>query len=649
LKNDKSNGSSNSDKLDGSSDIFSERYERDVFYLKDSKIEVVKARADEPIKTRDEQEPNEKPVKIKLRNRTRIFLRNKELISDFFCCLLIVIICFVLLRGTLREGYPRTFLDGTMAYYFTKVKMLLNDFRFYTESWYFGFELLRFYPPLSAIIPYIAAVITGMPLLSYYYLSFIFYSLFCLGNYFFISKFLDSRSAGLFAGVVWALTHSNVVSFQGHYWEIARLSGTFTLPWFLLSIDYAIRKGEKRWILIGIGLASYTLLTNMYSVFDLILFSFPFLVIRGWFLPIEHRLMNSVIRKRTVTTISTGILGVFASSFWWILPAALPYGIYGYIMGEMSIPPKLQTVLFQFNPPDWMPATQVPVTILGLFGFVLILVKQDKKGASFFLWLITTTTSTYIIHLQSVRMLPLISLSLVYLGSYFISGIFEIIYELSNTLTDISRRHISTVLSVCIISLLVITYMPVYSKYATVNNGYLNSDEYRTALWLKDRVNEDYRVYVMYGKNFRGAQWINVFTIKTKQVLGGNDFGPYMVDRTPFVFDDVVKKGINATELFEIASQYNVKYIVIDDSFMKDLGPIYTKFFEDPFVYVEEINNLLSYAKVFEVKKVKPISDSAVKYEYWDIWRIIGVAGTGLLTFLFARRYKKMEFTSQSI
>lgn len=584
----------------------------------------------------------EKPVKVGIFQRIKSGIWNKERRIDILYSLLILIVCYVLLRGTLREGFPRAFLDGTMAFYLAKVKMLLNNFRFFTESWYFGFELLRFYPPLSAIIPYIAAVITGKPLLAYNIMSFIFYVLFCLGNYFFISRFLGSRPAGLFAGVAWALTHSNVVSFQGHYWEIARLGGSAAMPWFLWSLDKAIKTGKK-WVILGVCLAAYTFLTNMYSVIDLFLFSLPFIITRGMATPIEEPPLRSSIGNKTKKILGIGFLGVAAFTFWWYLPAVLPYGTSGYLMGGSGVPPPFSSVFLQINPPDWMPATQLPVTMIGVLGLATFVRKRDARGMTFVSWLFLTAMLAYIIKIQSVRALPLISLSLVYLGSYFIYGFLDAIPFWSNKFSHVGRHDISTIVAVVLLLILLKQYMPIYSRYATVDDEYLTSDEYKTALWLKGQVGREYRVYVMYGNKFRGAQWLSTFTPETMQVLGGNDIGAFMVDNSPFIFDEIVKKGEDATELFNLANEYHVKYIVIDDFTMKDQGLAYAKFFEENYFEVEdEIDEVLSYAKIFEVKGVTSLPANSPQYYYWDNWRILGMAGTVVLIIAFIYSYRKI-------
>ena len=119
-----------------------------------------------------------------------------------------------------------------------------------------------------------------------------------------------------------------------------------------------------------------------------------------------------------------------------------------------------------------------------------------------------------------------------------------------------------------------------------------------------------------------------------------------MVDRTPFLFDDMVKGGADADELHDLAVEYHVKYIVIDDSFIKGSGPSYMKFYEEEhFRSADEINGERAFAKVFEVKGVEPLPDTSVSYHYWDRWRLLGIAGTILLIPLFLVIYKKLKLS----
>jgi hypothetical protein len=420
--------------------------------------------------------------------------------------------------------------------------------------------------------------------------------------------------------------------------------GSATIPLFLLYLDSIIEKGRKKDVLIAVGLVSYTLLTNMYSVIDLVIFVLPFITIRGWFFPPENQDLRDRIRKRTVRVLFLGVIGVAALVFWWYLPAMLPYGVSGYLMGSKSVPPSLSSSLFQLNPPDWMPATQLPITILGILGLIVHLLKRDRRGRPLIAWLIITIVSTYFFKIQSVRMLPLVSLSLVYLGAYFMDGFVDVIPRISHDLSELGKRDISTVVAVITFSVLLFSYLSIYSRYSTVDRNYINSDEYKTAMWFQENIENDYRVYVMYGIRYRGAQWLNTFSPDTMQVLGGNDIGPYMVDRTPFVFDDMVKNGDDSLELYNISTRFHVRYIVIDTTFMDTSSGTYEKFLDELyFESVDEINNQLKYARVYEVKNSSRVETIETEYNYWDVWRIYGVIGSALFLFIFIYLYKKTE------
>ena len=81
--------------------------------------------------------------------------------------LILIVACYLLLRSSLHDGYPQSHLDATVAFYIAKIKMIILNRSLYTPSWYFGYELLKFYPPLSTIIPAILALLAGNVQYSY--------------------------------------------------------------------------------------------------------------------------------------------------------------------------------------------------------------------------------------------------------------------------------------------------------------------------------------------------------------------------------------------------------------------------------------------------------------------------------------------------
>ena len=569
--------------------------------------------------------------------RMKIFFKNRDLVIDVLSCLFIVLVCFYLLRGTFHEGYPSKYFDATLAFYVAKIKMLLDNFVFYTKSWYFGYELLRFYPPLSIFLPYLIARISGNLMLSYYLLCFLFYAAFCVGIYFFLQNFLKSKTAGLFAGVLWTITHVNFITFQGHYWETARLFGTAMVPWILYFTDRAIAQGRRRDILATIVLASYTFLSSMMSVFDLVFMLSIFSVVRGFLYPYEPIALRDEVKRRTWDLMKLGILGVLGLCLWWYLPAVMPYGVGGFFSVGGNNPPPLLRALFQAQPISWFPAIQLPVTIIGLLGVIAVLVRQERKGFVLFSWFSLSILSVYVVGIQPERLILNIGLSVVLLSGYLVDSLLKLKPSFLKRMSDERLGQYEKaviILSMMVLSLLLFVQLPEYRHYSVVDDTYLSSDEYLTATWLSENVNSSFRVYSMYGSRFRGVQWLNVFYPDIQQVLGGFDQGAHATgNERPFEFDNIIKWSPNSTETHQMCREHHVKYVVVDKTWLQGSAPQAYSKFEDLnyFRPVDTLNHRLSYAEAFEVVDIAPIAEEEINYRYWNIWRQSGI----LLSFLF--------------
>lgn len=567
--------------------------------------------------------------------------------THILCCLFILLVCFLLLRGTLREGFPRDHLDATLAFYVAKVKMLLGGFRLYTPSWYFGYEILRFYPPLSTFLPYLIARASGNLMLSYYLLCFFFYALSCVGVYFFLRSFMESTAAALFAGVLWSITHVNFVSFQGHYWETARLFGTAAVPWALYSADRAIDRGGRRWTIAVVLTASYALLSNMLSLLDLLVTLLPFMVIRGLVIPPVPRRVRREVRRRTIGILGIGALGVLGLCLWWYVPALLPHGLGAFIAGLNGRPPTLPQVLLQANPPSWMPAVQLPVTALGLMGVATAIYRQERKGMTFVTLFFTSLFTTYLIGVQPVRLILDIGFIIILLSGYFVCNLLDFIKQSSDRLAHIKDRHneIHNAVISLVLPALIFVYLQGYANFAVVDDTYRSSDEYLTATWLSENVDGDYRVYAMYGDLYRGSQWLNAFYPQVRQVLGGFDQGAKIESDAPFAFDDAIKQGLDPVEIHDLADAYHVKYIVVDETWMRANAPeAYEKFWEPRFFRpVGSINQQLKHAEVFEALGITPLEEKSAEHGYWDVWRYVGILASTISLIIFAYGIMRKE------
>ncbi len=528
-----------------------------------------------------------------------------------------------------------------MAFYVAKVEFLLDEFSFYTLSWYFGYEILRFYPPLSTLLPYLIVRISGDLMSSYYVLCCVFYTIYCVGIYFFIRRFLESKTAGLFAGALWSITHVNMVSFQGYYWETARLFGTAMVPWAMYFADRAIESGRRRWIVAFVLTVSYTFLSNMLSAFDLLLLLVPFLVIRGIIIPPVTRQVRSEVRNRTMKILGVGAVGFLGMSLWWYVPALLPHGIRPFVSDYIGELPPLSEILLQVNPPRWMPAIQLPITLLGLAGAATAIYKQERKGMMFVTLFFISIVAAHLIEVQPQRLILNIGFSLNLLTGCLTANLSDLVKRSLRSFTHLKNRHgeIRDVVIILILASLFYIYQPRYSGFAIVDDTYKLSDEYISATWLRNQVDSDYRVYVMYGKRYRGSQWLNAFYPQVRQVLGGFDQGARVNNDAPFTFDDVIKNSSNPNEAYDLARNHHVRYLVVDKTWMQaTASQAYSKFEDQRFFRpVGSINMQLEHAEVFEVLGVAPLKETKTEYEYWDEYRFLGLSLsiTSLIVFIY--------------
>ncbi len=166
-----------------------------------------------------------------------------------------------------------------------------------------------------------------------------------------------------------------------------------------------------------------------------------------------------------------------------------------------------------------------------------------------------------------------------------------------------------------------------------------------TATWLSENVDGDYRVYAMYGDMYRGSQWLNAFYPQVRQVLGGFDQGAKIESDEPFAFDDAVKQGLDTVEIHNLAGTYHVKYIVVDETWMRANAPEAYEKFLDPrfFGPVVSINHQLKHAEVFEVFDVAPLEEESTEDGYWDVWRYVGALSSAISLIIFAYGIMRKE------
>ena len=561
--------------------------------------------------------------------------------------LILIVACYLLLRSSLHDGYPQSHLDATVAFYIAKIKMIILNRSLYTPSWYFGYELLKFYPPLSTIIPAILALLAGNVQYSYYIICFILYTAFCIGVYYLAASMYTSKLAGFATAFLWVFNHVNFISFQGHYWETCRLIGTAAVPWVLYFLQRTINKGNKKYLIASIFLSSFAFLSNLFSAIDLALLVGPYLLITVTRSKIIHgnNDLDRIYRGWRVIILYT--LGLLALTLWWYIPAVIPHGLSAFLTGNVKFTPTLYEIFLQNSPPSYMPAVQLPITFLGLVGILIGMKKRSNEWFILLSWLASSYVMAYVVKVQSSRVVLLFGLILVFGFGYLIKATQEYIKtkDLHENMTPAL-----TISTLAILGLLFLQYLPSYRHFPTVNEDYLTSDEYVTATWLSENTGTDYRAYLMWGRWYRGSQWVNAFYPEVLQVLGGYDQGARVTSDLPFIIDELVKWREEPSELQRIAREHNIKYIVIDKRFMELQVQGYDKFTNpDYFTSIDEINSKLNHASVYEVKGISPIDPTeaaTTAYSYWNSWKIIGVllSIVFLVVFRFAiNRVKLVE------
>ena len=516
--------------------------------------------------------------------------------THILCCLMVTLLCYLMLRDTLRPGFPRDYLNGTVAFYIAKVNMILQGFTryippcyFLTSSWYcVEYPLLRFYPPLSTLVPLLLAKILGNVELTYNILCFLAYTAYCLGVYCFSTSYFNKILSGLIAAFLWSICNVNLTSFQGMYWEATRELGDAVIPWTLLAVERYFQ-GHKKGTGITIALmCTWSTLSNTISMFEeLVNFTFYTLVraITAGSLKKGVRLIGEVLTYTAITTA------------WWLIPAIIPYGISGYLVGPPGPPRSFAYLFLNPEPKVGKFVIQLPLTLLGLIGLCLGLILRCKEilplGTMFVLWV----ALIYSINVQWCRLIPMCALFLALLTA-------AIPYSIKLVKKG-SLYRAADVISLALTMIMIAHYLPYYSSQCVVDYTVLQSDEYSSAVWLWDHVGTRYRVYVMYGDHYKGSQRINTFRPGIRQVLGGFDQGIINMGKTRcFEVDAAVKWG-DTDKLYRLCKEFHIRYIAIDSTWMRKHNPEgLSRLMSAPFL---KLSIRFKHCMIFEVKGVSPL------------------------------------------
>ena len=555
------------------------------------------------------------------------WMRNRQLIVDLAVNLLIIAYSFIL-SGVLitNSGLPSyskgVFRDATFAFQIAEAKMIDKFGNLYIPSWYGFHDIVRFYPPLGLALMFTIGKIVGSFEYSGLLCFYISILLLIRGFFSFLSALVENKYLALLGAVLLPLVHG-YFSTIAMYWEYTRILGE-ALVFFGLAEFYKLLTigDEKRAVKAGF-IGGLVLLTHLIAFVEYLVVAasmFAILTFEHWRRKLSSEGFSYYLRLVKIFTYS-----LLATSIWWLIPAVVPFGLKHYFLINPPLSFKVNVLAetVKTYPSLYTPALQAPIVFLGLASLAYLVYRRN--------YMLASATSIlfilYFIYGQGTRILP-------FIGSMLIAAT---VLAWNTTLKNSGNKKYPLAIAVAVVAILLI-YLPkyaiLYSYYLEPDSTYVYSDEYKTALWLWDKVGEKYRVYLMYGEKYRGSQWVNVFKPKLRQVLGGYNEG--CLNRTFLEYDYVIKNTLNSFLAEKLTYDLNVKYIVVDKQWiMKNKNNTVIDFLlEKGFVKsVDEINSILQYSEIYEVVNVEPIGNE--KYDnivFFTPTRIVAI----LLSFLIA-------------
>ena len=556
---------------------------------------------------------------------------------------IILAITTVLLKDTLGKGFPVQFEN--YGSYMSKVRFLeSNGFVWFTPNWYFGFEIGRYYGPLTTFITYVIGQFIGDSSLVFHLLGFGAYLLMGIGFYAFLQGEFKSRWPALIAIALFLTAHTTVLSNQGFYWEIPRLAGFSLIPVLLILIRRGLeRQGSGIAVAVGAGLG-IILLFNTLSFIEAV-------IISGLYIGIKM-IQDEKIRSRWIKIIEDGkyerisvswkqmiyfglvsILSFLVLSGWWLIPAVLPHGFASFTQIATQHPLK-HLVDIGGSVPSYR---YYYVSILTLPG---ILAVAGIVGA---FWR-RTTISIFALVLFGISLFLVVTGVLSQPGRFIFDGVLALAIlsgALIDQLLQMRWRLVKMVAGIIIIATLASTFQTAFSKGADIKvdqEVFRERIEYQVHSRIAALMQKDDIVYIAYAQGFSGGPMsFNLFFPEKAQVRGG--FKPAPTNPDSAKIDQLVKSSSNPDELDSLLQQYGVTYLVVNRPQMEERGTF------DKLQQRYEVVDKHKYMTILYTGYSK--EQPAVSYNYLNSWRILGLlvsagaASTVCGVFLRRRKFLK--------
>ncbi|MCR4277781.1 MAG: 6-pyruvoyl-tetrahydropterin synthase-related protein [Candidatus Curtissbacteria bacterium] len=533
---------------------------------------------------------------------------------------IIVAVVFALLRGSLHSGLPAELRDVASAGYLSKVAMINEANSWYTQNWYLGFEIDRWYQPLTSFWILFLGKVLGDDTLAFNVLSFSAYLSLAVGLYLWLRIEFSSVVAALLSSGLFLTTHVTIVTFQGYYWQTPQLLGWALTPWAMIAFRSSLRNRSRSAPVVFGVLMGLIGLCNWVALLEAMMLSVSY----GVAIFVSRR--SEAFHPEGLWRLTTSVLIMAAVTAWWLIPA-LEHGLSPFFrtgLGTFDI----SKILDFFGSADWHDWYVVKIpSVRGLWtvavcAIVVFRCLEGKRG-------VAETLAISVIGISFFLMVELKSdlagrLSLdVALGLAILSG---------DAYNWLRRSWSKAVYGGVALALVAISALDDSAHVRVDREAYKTSPEYIEAELVSGSMEKGDRAYIMWSHRNRMSEWFNFFHPELSQVLGASDQTPVNPDvrRIDYLMKHASSRE-DAQELDLLLRKHSVTHLVVDS---KETASVINQ----RYALSYEGNSV----QVFKTGH-QPRSEAVAKYSYWHGWRIAGVLVSLLLVFVSAGYYTWSE------
>ncbi|WP_440058969.1 hypothetical protein ACSU1N_04020 [Thermogladius sp. 4427co] len=284
------------------------------------------------------------------------------------------------------------------------------------------------------------------------------------------------------------------------YWEYTRVLGESLALLASSLLVETLESGDLGEALKTGVVAGLTILTHLIASLELFLFAS--IALAYYFAKyIKLGIEPDAFRYVSKLALLAGVLAI-AVAGWWLVPAVAPFGLAHYLLVEtpVSVVSQVYSYSLSVNPPHWAPAVQLPYLLAGVSGFIYTAYRKRLGILHYYTLALLALTFLYG---QGPRLIPTLGFNLLVLA-----------FSSTNFLRGVTKYIVLTALAALVLYYVAL-YTPEYWRGLSVDYTYVGSDDYKIALYL-EKVGVEGRVYAMYGDEYHGNQWLNVFAPRVK-------------------------------------------------------------------------------------------------------------------------------------